>query len=240
MADITAQKEIVTPKICITDDNEPSNNADDDVDLHKVKEVSAKLKLQTRRPSLLQWKAIIESRKADGSLFGLNRHECNNDQGTLNNDVTTTAAACTMTSSALNDSHHLLHAVKEEVVVDSTDDQADEFQDVSDRYREVTRKLQIIKSDLVLMRIKDNELAGKLLTIRRDINVIKAQNSCAKVANMLDDVTWEMEEEGELTGLYKACDLSDGKPTTLLSTFTDLRQIGVHRMNLNRRRFSIR
>ena len=53
------------------------------------------------------------------------------------------------------------------------------------------------------MRIKDNELARKLLTIRREINVIKAQNSCAKVANMLDDVTWEMEEEGELTGLYK-------------------------------------
>ena len=55
MADITVQKEIVAPKICITD-NEPSTA--DDVDLHKVKEVSAKLKLQTRRPSLLQWKAV--------------------------------------------------------------------------------------------------------------------------------------------------------------------------------------
>ena len=52
--------------------------------------------------------------------------------------------ACIKTS-ALNDSH-LLHAVQEEVVDTARED---EFQDVSDRYREVTRQLQIIKSDLV-------------------------------------------------------------------------------------------
>ena len=47
---------------------------------------------------------IIESRKADGSLFGLNRHECYNDQGILNNGVTSTAVSVNKLISNENES----------------------------------------------------------------------------------------------------------------------------------------
>ena len=53
------------------------------------------------------------------------------------------------------------------------------------------------------MRFEDNELARKLLLIRKKINLVKAQKSCDEHASMIDDVEWEIEEEGELTGLYK-------------------------------------
>uniref|UniRef100_H2ZHL8 Uncharacterized protein n=1 Tax=Ciona savignyi TaxID=51511 RepID=H2ZHL8_CIOSA len=97
-----------------------------------------------------------------------------------------------------------------------------------------------LRRDLVIMRIEDNKLARKLLDVRSELTQVRAQKSCEEHADMLDDVAIELEEEEELTGLIKACDLSDRKPASLLSSFSPLRNIGVSRMNLNRRRFSIR
>lgn len=53
------------------------------------------------------------------------------------------------------------------------------------------------------MRIEDNKLARKLLNIRSEMNVVRAQWSCQEHADMLDYVAIELEEEEELTGLIK-------------------------------------
>lgn len=55
----------------------------------------------------------------------------------------------------------------------------------------------------MIMRIEDNRLARKLLDVRSDLNLVRAQQSCQEHAEMLDDVTYELEEEEEITGLIK-------------------------------------
>ena len=55
----------------------------------------------------------------------------------------------------------------------------------------------------VLMRIEDNKLARKLLDIRSEMNVVRAQCSWQEHEDMLDHVAFELEEEEELTGLIK-------------------------------------
>ena len=58
------------------------------------------------------------------------------------------------------------------------------------------------------MRIEDNKLARKLLDIRSEMTLLRAQCSCQEHADMLDDVTFELLEEEELTGLIKGIDKS--------------------------------
>uniref|UniRef100_H2XQA8 Uncharacterized protein n=1 Tax=Ciona intestinalis TaxID=7719 RepID=H2XQA8_CIOIN len=160
-------------------------------DLHQLKELSNKLNLATRRPSVVQWKQFLST-----AVSG--QHD----------DAT-------------------IKAIENPTKNENTED-------VSARYRRVGQMFEKLRRDLVIMRIEDNKLARKLLDVRSEMNLVRAQKSCAEHADMLDDVTIELEEEEELTGLIK------GKPTSLLSAFSPLRNIGVSRMNLNRRRFSIR
>ena len=53
------------------------------------------------------------------------------------------------------------------------------------------------------MRVQDNQLARSLLEVRRQINRYKAQQSCDKHAEMLDDVAVELEEEEEMTAMTR-------------------------------------
>ena len=53
------------------------------------------------------------------------------------------------------------------------------------------------------MRIEDNKLARKLLDIRSEMNLMRAHLCCQEHAIMLDDVTYELLEEEELTALIK-------------------------------------
>lgn len=53
------------------------------------------------------------------------------------------------------------------------------------------------------MRSDDNILARKLLDMRIDVNRIRVQQSCDAHADMLDDVTYEMEEEDMLQDFIK-------------------------------------
>ena len=54
------------------------------------------------------------------------------------------------------------------------------------------------------MRVQDNSLAHQLLEVRRKMNLMKMEE---EHAYMIDDVTWELEEEEEetnaMTRLYK-------------------------------------
>uniref|UniRef100_F6WQF2 Uncharacterized protein n=1 Tax=Ciona intestinalis TaxID=7719 RepID=F6WQF2_CIOIN len=166
-----------------------------------LKELSNKLNLATRRPSVVQWKQNTPGRPEKMAV--------------------------------LPETSNVPLLVENPTKNENTED-------VSARYRRVGQMFEKLRRDLVIMRIEDNKLARKLLDVRSEMNLVRAQKSCAEHADMLDDVTIELEEEEELTGLIKACDLSQGKPTSLLSAFSPLRNIGVSRMNLNRRRFSIR
>nr|XP_002129856.1 uncharacterized protein LOC100183949 [Ciona intestinalis] len=287
-------------------------------DLHQLKELSNKLNLATRRPSVVQWKQVIEYRKARGQYVSSSPPQYLDNMMTqrLKQESTATVQSTSTYEAVLDNTDPKVHvtagdfhrqlfaenintptkmtsdmdgitptptrrvrrygrtAIPEcDEAVSLADKAADvannntpgrpekmavlpetsnvpllvenptkneNTEDVSARYRRVGQMFEKLRRDLVIMRIEDNKLARKLLDVRSEMNLVRAQKSCAEHADMLDDVTIELEEEEELTGLIKACDLSQGKPTSLLSAFSPLRNIGVSRMNLNRRRFSIR
>lgn len=123
---------------------------------------------------------------------------------------------------------------------EESDEDVSSLSETAKRYRGINKALAKIRRDLITMRMEDNKLARKLLDARSEINIIKAQQSCDAYADVIDDVTYELEEEDMMPGLFKACDLSHRPPGSLLSALSPLRNIGISRMNLNRRRFSIR
>jgi len=54
------------------------------------------------------------------------------------------------------------------------------------------------------MRLEDRTLARKLLNIRQNMNRTKAALTCQEHAEMLDNFTWEIEEEKELDEKHKS------------------------------------
>lgn len=81
------------------------------------------------------------------------------------------------------------------------------------------------------MRTQDHDLARQLLCIRQDIHKLKLQWSCEEHQEMLDDFQMDMEELHELNEI---CDL----PLELVNN-NPLKHLGVTRMNLSSRRFSM-
>lgn len=53
------------------------------------------------------------------------------------------------------------------------------------------------------MKMEDHALARKLLNIREDMNRERAALICAEHAQLLDCVSWEIEEEKELDEKHK-------------------------------------
>lgn len=84
------------------------------------------------------------------------------------------------------------------------------------------------------MRLQDQQLARQLMRLRSDINKLKIEQTCHLHQRMLNDATYELEERDELSDLF--CDFP------LVSSFslsTPLKLIGVTKMNINSRRFSL-
>ena len=84
------------------------------------------------------------------------------------------------------------------------------------------------------MRLQDQQLARQLMRLRSDINKLKIEQTCHLHQRMLNDATYELEERDELSDLF--CDFP------LMSSFslsTPLKLIGVTKMNINSRRFSL-
>ena len=55
----------------------------------------------------------------------------------------------------------------------------------------------------ILMNLEDHALARKLLDIRADINRERAALTCAEHAQLLDFVSWEIEEEKQFNKMHK-------------------------------------
>lgn len=81
------------------------------------------------------------------------------------------------------------------------------------------------------MRTQDQDIARKLLSLRQEMNALRLQWSCDEHKEMLEEAQCDLEEMHELQDI---CDtpLDSVQPH-------QLKQIGVTKMNLNTRRFSI-
>ncbi|XP_017269047.1 protein FAM167A [Kryptolebias marmoratus] len=167
-------------------------------DLDSVKALTEKLKLQTRRPSYLEWQERLQSRPwTDRSA---------QDSG---GDVVSMPAVLRKESSEL--------VVRNICGFDTIDD-----------------ALEFLRKELREMQVQDNRLARQLIRLRGEIHRLKVEQVCHRHKEMLDDATYELEECGEESDLL--CDIPM-KAAFALST--PLKHLGLTKMNINSRRFSL-
>lgn len=84
------------------------------------------------------------------------------------------------------------------------------------------------------MQVQDNRLARQLIRLRVEIHRLKVEQVCHRHKEMLDDATYELEECEEESDLL--CDIPM-KAAFALST--PLKHLGLTKMNINSRRFSL-
>ncbi|XP_062324881.1 protein FAM167A [Osmerus eperlanus] len=94
--------------------------------------------------------------------------------------------------------------------------------------------LDFIRKELREMQLQDNRLARQLIRLRVEIHRLKVEQICHRHKEMLDDATYELEECGEESDLL--CDIPM-KAAFALST--PLKHLGLTKMNINSRRFSL-
>ncbi|XP_056152018.1 protein FAM167A [Lampris incognitus] len=181
------------------------DDADGTEDLDSVKALTEKLKLQTRRPSYLEWQERLQSEPwkegADGAEDGP--------------DAPVGKGAADVPASLRKENTEVV--VRNICGFDTIDD-----------------ALEFLRKELREMQVQDNRLARQLIRLRGEIHRLKVEQVCHRHKEMLDDATYELEECGEESDLL--CDIPM-KAAFALST--PLKHLGLTKMNINSRRFSL-
>ncbi|XP_044280913.1 protein FAM167B [Varanus komodoensis] len=169
--------------------------------LDSIKALAAKLKLQTRRPSYLEWRAHVQSPSWRNRLLG----------GPLQ---------------ALQETR------AEEVGAGDSQPRAPSRTICG--FPTISHAFEWLRTELREMQAMDHRLARQLMALRAQIHRLKVEQACHQHKEMLDDATFKLEGCEEDSDLL--CNIPP-KMAFLLST--PLKHIGVTRMNINSRRFSL-
>ncbi|XP_026529436.1 protein FAM167B [Notechis scutatus] len=169
--------------------------------LDSVKALTTKLKLQTRRPSYLEWKAHVQSPSWRNGLRAgaLKTHLEKQGEETVGEE---------------NQAQGPLKSVC--------------------GFPDMGMAFEWLRMELRKMQAMDHQLARQLMGLRAQIHQLKVEQACHRHKEMLDDATFELEGCEEDSDLL--CNIPP-KMAFLLST--PLKHIGVTRMNINSRRFSL-
>ncbi|XP_025899355.1 protein FAM167B [Nothoprocta perdicaria] len=165
----------------------------DEESLDSVKALAAKLKLQTRRPSYLEWKARVQ-----GQPWASRVPEAapGPERGPARPGETPAIGLCGFAS--------------------------------------LQEALEWLRTELREMQAADQLLARQLMRLRGQLHRLKVEQACHQHKEMLDDATFGLEGCEEDSDLL--CNIPP-KAAFLLSM--PLKHIGVTRMNINSRRFSL-
>ncbi|XP_010330369.1 protein FAM167A [Saimiri boliviensis] len=101
-------------------------------------------------------------------------------------------------------------------------------------FQSIDEAIAWLRKELTEMRLQDQHLARQLMRLRGDINKLKIEHTCRLHRRMLNDATYELEERDELADLF-----CDSPLASSFSLSTPLKLIGVTKMNINSRRFSL-
>lgn len=101
-------------------------------------------------------------------------------------------------------------------------------------FENIDEAIAWLRKELMEMRLQDQQLARQLMRLRSDINKLKIEQTCDLHRRMLNDATYELEERDELSDLF-----CDSPLASSFSLSTPLKLIGVTKMNINSRRFSL-
>ncbi|MBN3320589.1 F167A protein, partial [Atractosteus spatula] len=181
-------------------------------DLDSVKALTEKLKLQTRRPSYLEWKERLQSRPWKRGTREQSGTEPQRGAGVgyrAGEETRSDLEGCKN-----RDSHVTVRNI---CGFDTLDD-----------------ALDWLRKELREMQVQDDQLARQLMKLRGEIHRLKVEQVCHRHREMLDDATYGLEECGEESDLL--CDIPL-KAAFALSM--PLKHIGLTKMNINARRFSL-
>ncbi|KAM8977815.1 protein FAM167B [Pelodytes ibericus] len=165
---------------------------DGDPDLESVKALTARLKLQTRRPSYQEWALKVQGRPWMRSRGA---------------------------DSPVRTSSNWEHDSPVESVCG---------------FNSIDEALEWLRKELREMQDSDHLLARQLMRLRSQISQFKVEQACERHKEMLDDATFDLEGCDEDSDLL--CNIP---PRAAFSLSTPLKHIGVTRMNINSRRFSL-
>ncbi|KAL7871831.1 hypothetical protein SRHO_G00068140 [Serrasalmus rhombeus] len=179
--------------------------------LRTLKALAEKLRLETRRPSYLEWKAQVEAQSAKAP---------------------SEPAECSEPGQAVGQEH----ADRPERNGQNSDliQESDLTSGSLKGFGNIDEALIWLRKELKEMRLQDQQLARQLMRLRGDINKLKIEQTCHLHRRMLNDATFGLEEHDELSDL-----LCDGPVTPGFGLSAPLRLIGVTKMNINSRRFSL-
>ncbi|NWX47255.1 F167A protein, partial [Steatornis caripensis] len=158
-----------------------------------VKALTAKLKLETRRPSYLEWEARVRGQPWRGQSPGGARGA---EQGPACPEDERDGGVC--------------------------------------GFATMEAALEWLRMELREMQAADQRLAQQLMRLRAQLHRLKVEQACHQHKEMLDDATFGLEGCEEDSDLL--CNIPP-KAAFLLSM--PLKHIGVTRMNINSRRFSL-
>ncbi|NWT11235.1 F167A protein, partial [Vireo altiloquus] len=161
--------------------------------LDSLKALTAKLKLQTRRPSYLEWEARVRGQRWGARSPGGSRGA---EQSPAHPEEQQDPGVC--------------------------------------GFATVEAALEWLRTELREMQALDQRLAQQLMRLRARLHRLKVEQACHQHKEMLDDATFGLEGCEEDSDLL--CNIPP-KAAFLLST--PLKHIGVTRMNINSRRFSL-
>lgn len=196
-------------------DDEVGDSPPPDDHLRNLKALTQKLRLETRRPSYLEWKAQLEGLAWKVHLQAPAGEEGSHDEEPKNQE-----------SLPLSEGHQINGGPSKPRAVLAPGKIGS--------FRNVDEALHWLRKELMEMRLQDQQLARQLMRLRGDINKLKIEQTCHLHRRMLNDATYEMEERDELSDL-----LCDFPLTSSFSLSAPLKLIGVTKMNINSRRFSL-
>ncbi|XP_036712727.1 protein FAM167A isoform X2 [Balaenoptera musculus] len=181
--------------------------------LRSLKALTEKLRLETRRPSYLEWQARLEEqtwpfpRPAAGQR-GRVEEEPSLPPGAPRRHPPPNGMA-------------------------SQDDGAPSTGKL-EGFESIDDAIAWLRKELTEMRLQDQQLARQLMRLRSDIHKLKIEQTCDLHRRMLNDATYELEERDELSDLF-----CDAPLASSFSLSAPLKLIGVTKMNINSRRFSL-
>ncbi|XP_051955203.1 protein FAM167A-like [Xyrauchen texanus] len=179
--------------------------------LKNLKALTEKLRLETRRPSYLEWMARVEAQSSKDLVVS---------EGSSEEEKWTKLKPSGTPQKNIQNSE-----VNEGNKSSSTS---------LGRFGNIDEALVWLRKELKEMRFQDQQLARQLMQIRGEIHKLKVEQTCHLHRRMLNDATFGLEERDELSDL-----LCDGPVSPGFGLSSPLRLIGVTKMNINSRRFSL-
>lgn len=186
--------------------------------LRSLKALTEKLRLETRRPSYLEWQARLEDQtwpfpRPAAEEESTEQAECGAGEPPLAHRE---ASEHSPLPGGASQGEGPLCAGKLE------------------GFQSIDQAITWLRKELAEMRLQDQQLARQLMRLRGDINKLKIEQTCRLHRRMLNDATYELEERDELSDLFCESPLASS-----FSLSTPLKLIGVTKMNINSRRFSL-